>query len=240
MRKASSVPQSHKSAFYHRLASLYEPFFARFFRDRAQSAIAAMEIPPGAKVLEIGVGTGLSLAAYPSHAQVIACDLSEDMLQHASQKIDEQGWKHIQLVQMDAQNLTFDDETFDYVMAFHVVTVVPDHRRLINEMVRVAKPNATILIVNHFRSHRRWLAKLIDLVDPVTRYLGWRTTLNLDDIIKDQPLKIEDRYKTASQSLFNVVVLRKASQVVNDLVPAPAIRRKRTKRPRQRQSTTPS
>jgi phosphatidylethanolamine/phosphatidyl-N-methylethanolamine N-methyltransferase len=222
---ANSEIQSHKSAFYHRLSGWYEPLFARFFRDRARGAIRGLNIPPGAEVLEIGCGTGLALAAYPAHAHVTGCDLSEEMLERAREKVAEKGWQHIRLLQMDAQDLKFPDESFDYVMAFHVVTVVPDHRQLVREMVRVAKPQATILIVNHFRSHRVWLAKLIDVLDPVTRHLGWRTTLSLEEVIAGEPLRVKDRYKTAPQSLFNVVVLEKTGEPLTHHVPAPCIRK---------------
>lgn len=224
--------ESHRASLYHRLANCYEPLFAHFFRDRARAAIEECRIPPGAKVLEIGVGTGLSLAAYPPHADVTGCDLATEMLEQAQSKVESEGWNHIRLVRMDALNLTFPDETFDYVMAFHVVTVVPDPRKLISEMVRVAKPGAKLVIINHFRSHRPWLASFIDALDPVTRHLGWRTTLSLSDAIEGMPVRIEERFKTAYHSLFTVVTLRKASDPVRSVVPKPSIRRIKPSRKR--------
>jgi phosphatidylethanolamine/phosphatidyl-N-methylethanolamine N-methyltransferase len=217
--------ESHKSSLYHQLSNLYEPVFARFFRDRARAAIQEAQIPSGAKVLEIGVGTGLALDAYPEHCRVVGCDLSQEMLELAQAKVTAKGWQHIELRQMDAQNLTFADNTFDFVMAFHVVTVVPDPAKMISEMVRVAKPNAKIVIVNHFRSHRQWIAALIDRLDPVTRHLGWRTNLSLEDAIRNQMLQVEERFKTAPNSLFNVVVLRKTPTARAASVPHPSIRR---------------
>jgi len=205
----SKKTSPHRSGFYHRLANWYEAVFARFFRDRARAAIEALEIPAGAKVLEIGVGTGLSLAAYPNEAEVVGIDLSEEMLNHAREKIDAHGWNHIRLQQMDAQSLEFPDAHFDYVMAFHVVTVVPDHRKMMDEIVRVARPGATVVIINHFRSERRLVAKLVDALDPITRHLGWRTTLGLEDAFAEQPLEIEARYKTSPRSLFTVVRAKK-------------------------------
>lgn len=200
---------SHRSRVYRQWSKYYEAVFARFFRDRARAAIRALKIPPGAKVLEIGVGTGLSLAAYPAHAEVTGIDLSHDMLEHAQEKIDENSWDHIHVQQMDALNLTFDDAQFDYVMAFHVVSVVPDSKRLVDEIVRVAKPDATVLIVNHFRSERPWLAPMVDMLDPITRHLGWRTTLRMEDLLRHQPLEVESRYRTSPRSIFTVVQARK-------------------------------
>jgi len=207
----STRAASHRSRVYYQLSKYYESVFARFFRDRVRAAISNLEIPRGAKVLEIGVGTGLSLAAYPEHADVIGVDLSQEMLNHAQEKIDESRWQHIELREMDAQALDFPDEQFDYVMAFHVVSVVPDYRKMVDEMVRVAKPDATILIVNHFRSRRRLIASAVDMLDGVTRHLGWRTTLKLEDVLEDQPLEVESQYKTSRRSLFTVVQARKTA-----------------------------
>lgn len=223
--------QSHQSRVYHQLAALYEPLFARFFQERVRTAIQDMDIPPGAKVLEVGVGTGLSLAAYPHQAEVTGCDLSDEMLEQARAKIAEHGWRHIDLVQMDGQRLEFADDSFDYVTAFHVVTVVPAPQQLMSELVRVVKPGGTILIINHFRSHRVWLATFIDSLDLITRHLGWQTTLKLEDVVGSQPVRVEQRYKTASRSLFNVVLLRKTPQG-SQRIPLPAIRR--LKRPTRR------
>lgn len=218
---------AHESRFYHQFSSLYDPLFAQFFKDRALRAIRDLDIPPGAKVLEVGVGTGLSLPAYPDHAHVTACDLSPEMLRQAQAKVDKHRWRHIELLQMDGQRLEFPEESFDYVMAFHVITVVSEPRELMDELVRVTKPGGIILMINHFRSHREWLAKLIDSIDPLTRHLGWQTTLGLEEVIADKPVQVEQRYKTAARSLFNVVVLRKMDQPGPQQIPAPSIRRRR-------------
>jgi phosphatidylethanolamine/phosphatidyl-N-methylethanolamine N-methyltransferase len=77
------------------------------------------------------------------------------------------------------------------------------------EMVRVCKPGGTILIINHFRSYRRWLAGIIDLLSPATRYLGWRTDLSAEDLLRGFPLAVERQFKTSPTSLFTVLVLRK-------------------------------
>ena len=98
---------------------------------------------------------------------------------------------------------------------------------LVREMVRVARPDARIVIVNHFRSHRTWVARCVDALNPLTRHFGWRTDLGLCDVLAGQPLQIEERFKTAPHSLFNVVMLRKSPNLKGQKVPRPKIRRVR-------------
>src|SRR5690606_14637587 len=127
------------------------------------------------------------------------------------QKIEEQNWKHIQLRQMDALDLKFDDEQFDFVLAFHVASVVHDVHRMMSEMLRVCKPNGTIVVINHLRSEKAWLARLIDQLNPLTRRLGWRTDLRYADLVDNEQLKVEKHYKTSPTSLFTVVIGRKVA-----------------------------
>ncbi len=132
--------QSHESKTYHEFADWYERVFERFFGPRIQQTVRDLAIPAGSRVLEVGVGTGISLCAYPSHAAITAIDLSPEMLAHAQRKIDEHGWEHIALREMNALDLEFPDASFDYVTSYHVVSVVPNYRQMMQEMVRVCKP----------------------------------------------------------------------------------------------------
>ncbi len=207
----------HQSRLYSRLSRLYEPVFHRWFEARIHALIRSLDIPAGAKVLEVGVGTGISLAAYPLHAEVVAIDLAPMMLARAREKVHEHGWNHIHLLPMDALNLEFSDESFHYVMAFHVASVVPDPQRLLREMIRTCKPGGTIAIINHFRSERRWLAALVDLLNPVTLRLGWRTTLGLAELLADVPLEVQRRYKTSGCSLFTVLTATKCPETASAL-----------------------
>lgn len=197
--------QAHESKLYYELSHLYDASFTRVFGPRVRRVIAKLGIEPNAKVLEVGVGTGLSAGAYPNHCQVTGIDLAPEMLEIAQEKLDERGLSHVRLLQMDALNMKFEDNSFDYTMAFHVVTVVPDHERLMREMIRVTRPGGRIVIVNHFRSRNRILSTLDRMTEPVTRLLGWHT-LSLDEVLAGQPLRIEQRYKESPRSLFTILV----------------------------------
>jgi phosphatidylethanolamine/phosphatidyl-N-methylethanolamine N-methyltransferase len=202
----------HESKIYYEFSHLYDLIFTRFFVPRIVSTLGSLNIPPGSKILEVGVGTGLSLPAYPRHAAVTGIDLAPEMLEQAQRKADREGWRHIRLLQMNALDLKFPDGEFDYVTAFHVVSVVPDHGRLMREMARVCKPGGTLVVINHFRSDRRWLATIVDKVDPVTRKLGWRTTLQWTELFAHVPLRIERRFKTSRSSLFTVLIAKKLGE----------------------------
>jgi len=197
--------EAHESKLYAEFAPLYDKIFGKIFYSRLESVIEELDIPPGAKVLEVGAGTGTSFPAYPTHCQVTGIDLAPDMLVRAQRKIRENGWTHLTVIEMNALDLDFPDNSFDYVMAFHVVTVVPDPIRMIAEAKRVCKPGGKIVIVNHFTSDFPLLGTLTEALDPVTRWLGWRTNLRLKPFIKTTDLTVERMYKLSKTSLYTVV-----------------------------------
>ena len=199
----------HRSRIYSDLSGLYDHVFTRVFSRRIHEVVQRLRIQPGDRVLEVGIGTGLSLDAYPPHCRVVGIDLSSEMLDHARAKMDPRRHGHIELRQMDALHMDFPDDSFDFVTAFHVVTVVPDPQKLIEEMARVCKPEGQVVIINHFSSPRKVIRKVVNLVDPLTRRLGWSTRLSLDDAINGAPLSLKSRYKTSPWSLFTVVEARK-------------------------------
>ncbi|MGH7343002.1 MAG: class I SAM-dependent methyltransferase, partial [Candidatus Rokuibacteriota bacterium] len=157
--------QPHESRLYYEFSHLYDLIFRRVFYPRIRMVVRSLDIEPGARVLELGVGTGLSLDAYPLHCQLTGIDLAPDMLERAQDKVNRNGWRHVTLEPGDAQNLRFADDSFDYVMAFHVVSVVPDAARLIAEAQRVCRPGGVITVINHFRSPRPWLASITNRLD---------------------------------------------------------------------------
>lgn len=198
--------EAHESKLYAEFAPLYDKVFGKIFYSRLERVIEDLQIPRGAKVLEVGAGTGTSFPAYPAHCQVTGVDLAPDMLTRARQKIAENGWNHIRVLEMNALALDFPENSFDYVMAFHVVTVVPDPVAMINEAKRVCKPGGKIVIVNHFTSDVPLLGLVTRSLDPVTRWLGWRTDLKLKPFIASTNLSVERIYKITKGSLYTVLV----------------------------------
>jgi phosphatidylethanolamine/phosphatidyl-N-methylethanolamine N-methyltransferase len=198
--------EAHESKLYAEFAPLYDKVFGKIFFSRLRHVIEALDIPRGAKVLEVGAGTGTSFPAYPRHCEVTGIDLAPDMLARAQEKILENRWTHLKIMEMNALDLKFPDNSFDYVMAFHVVTVVPDPIRMIQEAKRVCKPGGKIVIVNHFTSTFPLVGLLTEALDPVTRRLGWSTKLRLKPFIEDTQLKVDTIYKLSKLSLYTVLL----------------------------------
>lgn len=215
-RPISNRAQAHESRLYSEYALLYDKTFGKIFYDRIRHVIESLKIPRGAKVLELGVGTGISFPAYPRHCEVIGIDLAADMLVQARAKIAKNTWSHLQVMKMDALNLSFAANSFDYVMAFHIVTVVPDPIRMLAEAKRVCRPGGKIVIINHFTTDLPIVGSLTESLDPVTRRLGWRTKLKLDSFLEATDLKVEKIYKISKLSLHTVVVGANRKESVTD------------------------
>lgn len=217
MHSIQTTAQAHESKLYYEFSHLYDLVFARFFFPRIKTVIRDLQIEPGAKVLELGVGTGLSLGAYPRHSEVLGVDLAPDMLEHARERIYRNAWHHIRVLEMNAMDLSLPDSSFDYVMAFHVVSVVPDAVQLMREAQRVCRPGGKIVVINHFRSEKRFLAAIDRRMEPVTRRVGWHT-LRRADVFDNRGLAIERVYKTSRRSLFTIVVAENRKEGI-ELVP---------------------
>ena len=197
--------QAHESRIYSDYALLYDKTFGKIFYNRIKHVIESLHIPPGAEVLELGVGTGTSFPAYPTNCKVMGIDLAKDMLAQARAKISKNSWSHLQVMEMDALNLTFADNSFDYVTVFHTVTVVPDPVQMLAEAQRVCKPGGKIVIVNHFTTDLPIIGSLTEALDPLTRRLGWRTKLKLEPFLQATDLTVEEIYKLSKVSLYTVI-----------------------------------
>ena len=203
------MAEPHESRVYSDLAHLYDAFFGRVFVDREHEVIAELPFRAGQQVLEVGVGTGISLDAYPSYVRLIGIDASSDMLTHAIGKIRDNDWRHIDVREGDAHQLDFPDSSFDWVTSFHVITVVPNPRRMMAEMVRVCKPGGHIVVISHFASPKSWLYFLGTILNPLTKLLGWTTRLRSRDVLEGQPIVVERNARPSFFSVQFVIVARK-------------------------------
>lgn len=190
---------------YASYSRVYDFIFKRWFYPRQRYAIQSLDIKPGQRVLDVGVGTGFSLSLYPRHARVTGIDLSNKMLQEAQKKVQREKLSHVTLLEMDASHLCFPDNTFDFVIAAFVISVVPDPVQVIAEMKRVSKPKGQLVIINHFQSQNRLLAQLETWASPLCTRIGWRSDLALDYLVQHADLKIAQKYSMNKLDLWKVV-----------------------------------
>jgi len=174
---------------YENIAWFYDLTFGPALHPGRVDAIQRMGIKPGDRVLEVGVGTGINGALYPSDCSVTGIDFSSSMLEKAHERIARKGVRNVRLLQMDAQNMTFADDSFDIVYAPYVISVVPDPVAVTREMHRVCRSGGRIIILNHFRSKSRVGAWLEKIIAPFTLYLGFKSDLDLPAFLVQANLK---------------------------------------------------
>ena len=203
------MAEPHQSRVYSDLAHYYDAVFGRVFVDHEHEVIAELPFRPGQKLLEVGVGTGISLDAYPPYVHVTGIDPSDAMLTQAIAKTHENGWGHIEVQKGDALQLGFPDNSFDWVTSFHVMTVVPDPRRMMDEMVRVCKPGGRIVLISHFASPKPWLHFLGTIVNPLANLLGWTTRLRSRDVLDGQPIVVERNARFSALAVHFAIIARK-------------------------------
>lgn len=176
---------------YRRLSGTYDRFFGPVFEQGRQVAIEKMGCQAGDRVLEVGVGTGLSLTQYAEGVEVVGIDVSPDMLEHARERLSDEQRSRITLTEMDAQAVDYPDDSFDKVVAMYVVSVAPDPKKVVDEMKRVCKPGGELFIVNHF-SQKGPMAKLERMASPLSKLVGFRPSFPLDDFLAMADLEVID------------------------------------------------
>jgi phosphatidylethanolamine/phosphatidyl-N-methylethanolamine N-methyltransferase len=158
---------------YQRWAPVYDLIYDKLTGPAARAAVKAVEAC-GPNILEVGVGTGLSLGYYAPSSEVHGIDLSEDMLERARAKVARRGLRHVKSLDvMDASRLAFPDRSFDGVTAQFLITLVPHPEAALDEMERVLRPGGEIVLVNHFGQDAGPLARIEGAVAPFCAKIGW-------------------------------------------------------------------
>lgn len=196
---------------YSVLARVYDGFFDWALWPGRKRAIARLAGVPGRRVLEVGVGTGLSLPLYPDGLTITGVDISEPMLDLARSRADEIGRSGVALHLMDARSLAFEDGAFDAVVAPYVISVVPDPDKVMAEIARVVRPGGTAIVVNRFATANRLVHAVERLLTPLTCWIGFRLDLPLETVTRAPGFKVERVESVNLFGMWKLVTLRRVA-----------------------------
>jgi phosphatidylethanolamine/phosphatidyl-N-methylethanolamine N-methyltransferase len=175
----TAVENDFVEGVYDKLAKVYDVIFGPTLHPGRVQAIQKMHTQPGDRVLEVGVGTGINLSLYPRDCQVTGIDFSASMLEKARERVWKKELQNVRLLQMDAADLKFPDQSFDIVYAPYLISVVPDPVQVAREMRRVCRPGGRIIILNHFQSRNLLVSRVERMISPMTIHIGFKADLDL-------------------------------------------------------------
>lgn len=171
---AEEIDKGTVAKAYARWAPVYDLVFGQVFAAGRKASIAAAE-RIGGRILDVGVGTGISLAAYARTNRIVGVDYSEPMLRKAYERVAADKLSHVDaLALMDAQRLGFRNGFFDVVVAQYVITTVPDPEAALDEFARVTRPGGEIILANHLGADAGARRLFEQGFAPIARRLGWR------------------------------------------------------------------
>lgn len=197
---------------YARWAPIYDKTFGALTRQGRRRAADALN-GLGGRVLEVGVGTGLSLPSYRGDVSVTGIDASDEMLAKAREKVTELGLGNVEALRlMDARAMEFPDASFDHVSAMHIMSVVPEPERVMAEIARVLRPGGTVVIVNHFArdaSDRSALTLLERVAAPFANLLGWHSDFAKATVMGERDLELIEEQHLPPFGMMTLMRFRK-------------------------------
>jgi phosphatidylethanolamine/phosphatidyl-N-methylethanolamine N-methyltransferase len=178
---------------YRLFSGSYDLLFGPLFHPGRKEAVRIANDRPAQRILEVGVGTGLSLPHFRKDARVTGIDVSAEMLEKARRRAERRKLKQVEaLLLMDAEQTSFEDNAFDAVLALYVASVVPDPARFAAEMRRVCQPGGTIVIVNHFTSENRFMRFVEKRLAPLAGKIGFHADFPLDRFLAASGLAVRE------------------------------------------------
>ena len=198
---------------YDAYAWFYDFMFGKIFEQgRYKSTnIINQNAAKNARVLELGVGTGLSLPLYRADLEIAGIDISEKMLDKARKRIEKAHLANkVTLKKMDAANLEYPDDSFDFVVAMYVASVVPDPQAFLEEVSRVCKPGGEIIFVNHFASQKPLLNFVEKKFAAVHEVVGFNSNFSINTILDYDKFKLLNSYNTNLFGYWKVLHCQKA------------------------------
>ncbi|MGV7212908.1 methyltransferase domain-containing protein [Bradyrhizobium sp. UFLA05-112] len=211
---AADISRAGVEKAYGRWAPVYDLVFGKVFDAGRQSTIAEAD-KIGGRILDVGVGTGLSLSDYSRSTKICGVDISEPMLRKAQARVRAEKLGNVEVLSvMDAKNLAFPNSFFDAVVAQYVITAVPDPEGTLDEFVRVLKPGGELILVNHIGAESG-PRKIFELAfAPLARRLGWRPEFPWDRLVDWQKrhggITLAERRPMPPMGHFSLIRYRKS------------------------------
>lgn len=203
----SAPTQNNVITTYRFYAPIYDRLFGRVLEDGRRKMCRLVDRLRPADLLEVGVGTGLTLHRYPAEANITGVDLSQEMLDKAQSRGLFPRTGRLELLRMDAEALQFPDNSFDCVAVPYVLSVTPDPNRLVAEVRRVCKPDGHILIVNHFSGSGFW--RFFEWISSrLASKIGFRSTFHYAEHIERHDWQVLSVHNANALGLSKLVHIR--------------------------------
>ena len=197
-------------AAYARWAPVYDRIFGVITRKAIVATMQRLNQLPPSRILENGVGTGISLPQYDKRHTIVGVDLSPDMLERARTRAGEENLANVESLEvMDALDLRFEDASFDVAVAMFVMTVVPDSNRALGEMIRVVKPGGRIVITNHFSADKGVRASFERWLSRYSAKLGWHPEFDIARVMGRPETKLVERRSLSPMGIYTLLVFER-------------------------------
>jgi len=218
MSKSSLIDKDAVRRAYARWAPVYDATFGIIADAGRVHAVDHINRRRG-KVLEVGVGTGISLPRYAPHMEITGIDLCPEMLEKARLRVEKKQLANVgDILEMDAGRLEFEDDSFNTVVAMYVMTVVPEPEKVLAELERVCSPGGEVIIVNHFSRDHGIRARIEKIMAPFAAALGWRPDFPIERLMGRKNLRLVRRVSLRPVGLFTMLRFRKELAAGDDPV----------------------
>jgi phosphatidylethanolamine/phosphatidyl-N-methylethanolamine N-methyltransferase len=192
MTKLAWIDEGTVRKAYARWEPVYDLVFGELLAPGRRQAIELINQRSGS-VLEVGVGTGISLPQYRRDLRITGIDLSPEMLAKARERVERHGLDNVEaLLEMDAANMSLAAASFDVVVAMYVLTAVPDPAAVMRECERVCRPGGEVLVLNHFSDGQGVRGFIEKVSAPAAALIGWRPEFPRDAIMVCDRLELKE------------------------------------------------
>ena len=196
---------------YSLYSHFYDSFFGAIFHPGLRAASELMNIQPGERVLEVGIGTGMSLSLYPGNVEVVGIDINQDMIKQAGEKKQRMGYTNVKLCITDAAEMAFKNNYFDKVIASHSIAVIPRPFEALKEIKRVCKKNAEFFFLNYDGGDDNVVARIEKAWSPIRSRLGLGRVIDLEGLLQNANFKIDSKDRVNIFKLFQIIKCRNNS-----------------------------